>query len=97
LKSTKSVQLATVTYMAMNTNSHGLRLIDFDFGFNESVNFEFNNPVLQVDVKHNDDEFDWSKSVFQQTWPELDDNYNLKIKVKAMDEDLIEIPVARWK
>ena len=43
------------------------------------------------------DEFEWERSVFQQTWPELDDTYNLKILVKARGEDITKIPVARWK
>ena len=52
--------------------------------------------LREAETKHGD-EFQWERSVFQQTWPELDDTYNLKLKVKLSDEELVEIPVARWK
>ena len=42
-------------------------------------------------------EFDWDKSLFHQTWPELDDNYNLKLLIKANGEQISEIPIAVWK
>ena len=47
-------------------------------------------------VKHCHD-FDWNKSLFHQTWPELDDNYNLKLNIKANGEIISEIPIAVWK
>ena len=40
---------------------------------------------------------DWNKSVFHQTWPELDDNYNLKLLVNKNDELISEIPIVVWK
>ena len=43
------------------------------------------------------DKFDWNKSLFEQKWPELDLNYNIKVKVMHNDKDLLEFPVALWK
>ena len=47
-------------------------------------------------VKHCQD-FDWNKSLFHQSWPELDENYNLKMIIKANGESVSEIPIAVWK
>ncbi len=49
-----------------------------------------------VPVKNCHD-FDWDRSLFQQPWPELDSNYNLKVIVQQNGEPLSEIPMAVWK
>ena len=49
-----------------------------------------------VEVKPCQD-FDWTQSLFHQKWPELDDNYNLKLTIKANGEIISEIPIAVWK
>ena len=43
------------------------------------------------------DEFDWEKSLFHQKWPELDENYNLKLVIQKNKEVVSEIPIAVWK
>ncbi len=41
--------------------------------------------------------FDWNLSLFHQAWPEMDDNYNLKMIVNVDGEPLSEIPIALWR
>ena len=41
--------------------------------------------------------FDWTQSVFHQSWPELDSNYNLKIAINRNGKWISEIPIALWK
>ena len=41
--------------------------------------------------------FDWTQSVFHQTWPELDSNYNLKIAINRNGKLISEVPIALWK
>ena len=47
--------------------------------------------------KHSDQDLDWSQSVFHQTWPELDSNYNLKIVINRNGKSISEVPIALWK
>ena len=42
-------------------------------------------------------DFDWEKSVWHQPWPEMDENYNLKMQVNKNNEQIAEIPIAVWK
>ena len=42
-------------------------------------------------------DFDWEKPLFHQKWPELDENYNLKVVINLNREPLSEFPMALWK
>ena len=41
-------------------------------------------------------DFDWSKGVFHQSFPELDPNFNLDLNVKCNNKTVAKLQVAKW-
>jgi len=41
-------------------------------------------------------DFDWNNGVFHQAWPQLDQTFNLELKVVANKKELAKIPVVKW-
>ena len=56
----------------------------------------WNGLAQGVQVKNCHD-FDWNKSVFHQTWPEMDQNYNLRLIINKNGQLVSEIPMEVWK
>ena len=57
----------------------------------------WNGLAQALASKDSDQDLDWSQSVFHQTWPELDSNYNLKIVINRNGKSISEVPIALWK
>ena len=63
-------------------------------GLAYSANRHKSNQNNKSDI---DDIFQWNKSVFHQSWPKLDQNYNLKLHILRNGKELDTIPIAVWR
>ena len=63
-------------------------------GLAYSANRHKSNQNNKSDI---DDIFQWNKSVFHQSWPKLDQNYNLKLHILRNGKELDTIPIAAWR